>query len=144
MFVDEIKAKLKEAMKAKDAVAKDVLRVALGEIQTGENRKGEALGDDEAQKIVKKLVKSNQETLGMTTDEATKAKLERENEVLGALLPQVWTVDQIVAALSEVTDAIKGAKADGPAMGIAMKTLKSQGAPVESKDVNAAVRQIRA
>ena len=42
-----------------------------------------------------------------------------------------------------VTDAIKGAKADGPAMGIAMKTLKSTGAAVEAPDVNAAVKKIR-
>lgn len=143
MLVDDIKQQLKEAMKAKDLVAKDVLRTALGEIQTAESRAAEALGDADAQKLVKKLVKSNDETLKVTSDAETKAKLTRENQILGALLPKALGVDEIVAALAEAADAIKGAKADGPAMGIAMKTLKAAGAAVESKDVNAAVRKIR-
>lgn len=144
MLVDEMKRQLKDAMKAKDLVAKDVLRTALGEIQTAESRAGEALPDAEAQKIVKKLVKANDETMKVSPDAETKAKLTRENEILGGLLPKALTVDEIVAALADVTDAIRAAKADGPAMGVAMKTLKATGAAVEAPDVNAAVRKIRA
>lgn len=144
MLVEQMKAQLKEAMKAKDLVAKDVLRTALGEVQTAESRATEALSDAEVQKILKKLVKSNTETLGVTKDPATKDKLTRENEILAGLLPKSLSVDEIVAALAAVTDAIKAAKADGPAMGVAMKTLKQSGAAVEAPDVNAAVRKIRA
>lgn len=143
MLVDEIKAQLKEAMKAKDTVAKDVLRTALGEIQTAESRGGDSLSDDAAQKVVKKLVKSNEETLKVTTDETTRQKLERENEVLGGLLPKALTVDEIVAALAPAEAQIKAAKAEGPAMGVAMKTLKQAGASVEAADVKAAIAQIR-
>jgi hypothetical protein len=143
MFVDRIKEAVAAAMKARQTVAKDVLRTALGEIQTAEARDGSALTDDAAQKIVRKLVKSNEETLAVTQDAATVAKLEEENRVLTALLPRSLGVDEIVQALTPVKDAIAAAKADGPAMGVAMKQLKAEGASVESADVRAAVQQIR-
>ncbi|MGF1511885.1 MAG: GatB/YqeY domain-containing protein [Myxococcota bacterium] len=144
MFVDQLKQKASAAMKARDTVAKDVLRVALGEIQTAEARAGQSLSEDDAQKIVRKLVKSNEETLAAVTDATVQAKLRREIEVLSGLLPQALSVDEIVRALQPLTDQIRGAKADGPAMGMAMKHLKGRGAVVESEDVKAAVAQIRA
>lgn len=143
MLKDDLRDAIKTAMREKNALARTILKVALGEIGTVESREGKDLPDADAIKIVRKLVKSNEQTLEATTDEDTRAKLTRENEILEALLPQAMGVDDIVAALAEVTDAIKGAKADGPAMGVAMKTLKASGAVVESRDVNAAVRQIR-
>lgn len=143
MLIEELKAGVKDAMRSKDAVAKDVLRVALGEIQTAEARTGGALSDDEAQKIVRKLVKSNEETLAVTVDPATTDKLKREIEVLQAFLPKSLSVDEIEKALAGVADSIRGAKAEGPAMGIAMKALKSSGASVEASDVKAAVGRLR-
>jgi uncharacterized protein YqeY len=142
MLIDAIKSQITAAMKARDTVAKDVLRVALGEIQTAEARAG-SVSDEEAQRIVKKLVKSNEETMGISKDPATHAKLTRENEVLAALLPQTLSVEQIVAALAPVAEAIRGAKAEGPAMGMAMKHLKQAGAAVEAPDVTAAVKALR-
>ena len=124
MFVDDMKKKITEAMKAKDTVAKDVLRTALGEMQTASNRSGQDLSDEEAHKIVKKLIKSNDETLKVTTDPTNKARLEQENVILSELLPKAWTEEQIAQVLASVEDAIKNAKADGPAMGLAMKELK--------------------
>ena len=69
--------------------------------------------------------------------------LRQEITVLESLLPKTLTEDEIVAALDPVAEAIKGAKADGPATGIAMKHLKSSGAAVDGKTVSGAVRRIR-
>ena len=143
MLKDDLRTAIKAAMIEKDAIARTILKVALGEIGTIEARTGDDLPDDEAIKIVRKLVKSNEETIAATADEDTRKKLARENEVLEVLLPQALDAAAIAAALADVAAAIQGAKADGPAMGIAMKTLKAAGAVVESKDVAAAVRQIR-
>lgn len=141
--MEDIKRQVSEALRARDEVRKDVLRVALGEIQTAEARKGSPLAEDEAQKQVRKLIKSNEETLAVVSDPAVKAKLGRENEVLEALLPKALSADEIAAALAPAAEAIRGAKADGPAIGIAMKHLKTTGAVVDGKDVNEAVRRIR-
>jgi uncharacterized protein YqeY len=143
MLADEIKTRMFAAMKAKNTVEKEILRVALGEIQTAGARSDKALGEDAVGAILKKLVKSNQESFDVSSDEEQKRVLAEEIEILNSLLPQTLSVEQIVEALSSVTDGIKGAKADGPATGNAMKHLKQSGALVDGKNVALAVKQIR-
>ena len=142
-LLQEIKQQVLEAMKAKDTLAKDVLRVVQGDIELAETRSGKALSDDEAQKIVRKLIKSNQETLAVNPDAQTAEKLNKEIAILEALLPRTLSVDEIIAALDSVKDGIQAAGNDGQATGVAMKHLKPQGLAVDGKDVSEAVRQIR-
>jgi uncharacterized protein YqeY len=144
MLIDEIKKRSMQAMKDRDTVAKEVLRVALGEIQVAEARAGRDATDEDSMAAVRKLIKSNEETRAVSTDEAQKATLTREIEVLSALLPKSLGVDEIVAALEPVREALRAAKSDGQATGVAMKHLKSTGAVVNGNDVSAAVRQVRA
>jgi uncharacterized protein YqeY len=143
MLVDDMKRRMLAAMKAKKPVEKEILGVALGEIQTADAR-GTPLGDEGALAIVRKLVKSNEETLGVTTNEADKAKLLEELVVLRSLLPQTLDVAGITAALEGVRDALRAAGNDGQATGLAMKHLKAAGAVVNGKDVGEAVKALRA
>ncbi|MEM9694916.1 MAG: GatB/YqeY domain-containing protein [Myxococcota bacterium] len=142
MLFDDLKARLKQAMKERDAVAREVLRVAVGDLQTQEAR-GDTIDDQAVEKVLRKLVKSNGETIAAAEDDAQKATLRRENEVLEALLPQTLDVEGIIAALADEREAIVAAGNDGQATGVAMKALKRQGAAVQGKDVSIAVRQIR-
>jgi uncharacterized protein YqeY len=144
MLVETIRKRVTEAMKAGDAVAKDVLRVALGEIQTAEARAARALTDDEAVAVVRKLIKSNEETLGMTEAAERKALLVKETEVLRSLLPAAPSMDDLVAALAPVRDAVRAAKSDGQAIGVAMKHLKGAGLSAGGADVAEAVKRVRA
>ena len=143
MFADELQSRIKQAMRDKDTLTRDVLRVALGDIQTAELRGGDAMTDEKAQGFVRKLVKSNQETIDLAKDPAVTDQLTREIEVLESLLPQTMSPDQIEAALAPVHNAIAAADNDGQAMGVAMKSLKSTGAVVEGRDVNAVVHRMR-
>jgi len=147
MLIDEIKKQVTAAMKSGDAVARDILRLALGEIQTAEARKNAPASDEEAAAAIRKLIKSNEETLGLSGEGERATALRREIEVLSALLPKQMSVDDIVAALAGEVDAIKAAKGDGQATGIAMKHLKSMGASglggFSGNDVGAAVKKIR-
>jgi len=142
-LLDEIKARMFQAMKAGNAVEKEILKVAMGEITTDAARPGKKGDDEEAQAILKKLVKSNQETLGLSLDEAQKRTLRTEIEVLLSFLPKALGVPEIVAVLAPVAEAVKAAGNDGQATGVAMKHLKSLGAEVNGKDVSTAVRQMR-
>ena len=54
------------------------------------------------------------------------------------------SVEQIAEALVAVADAIRAAKSDGQAMGVAMKHLKAAGAVAAAADVQQAVKQVRA
>lgn len=143
MLVDEIKRRITAAMKAGNTIEKDILRLAYGEVQTNEAR-GTAVTDEGVAAIVRKLIKSNEETLAATADAEAKRILVEENVVLASLLPKSLSVADIVAALAPVRDAIKAAGNDGQATGAAMKHLKGAGAVVNGKDVTEAVKQIRA
>jgi uncharacterized protein len=142
MLVDEMKRRIQAAMKSGNTLEKEILRVALGEIQTAEAR-GSAVTDESAGAVIRKLIKSNEETLAATADEAGKRTLAEENAVLASLLPKSMGVPEIVEALAAVGDAIKAAGNDGQATGVAMKHLKAAGAVVNGKDVTAAVKQMR-
>lgn len=143
MLVDDIKKRVMQAMKNHATVEKEILRVALGEIQMAEVRSDKSVTDEEAFAVVRKLVKSNHETMAMSEDAEQKRVLAEEIAILESLLPATWDVARIVQELGSVADAIKGAPNDGAATGVAMKHLKGAGAPVGGKDVASAVRQIR-
>lgn len=138
MLLDEIKVRLKAAIKEQRVVEREILRVALGDIQTRDLK-----SDEEIQALLKKLLKSNEETLGLTDREEEKVKLGQENEVLRSLLPQSLSEAQIIEALGPVAEAIAAAQNDGQATGIAMKQLKQLGAEVSGKTVAAAVKTLR-
>src|SRR3954463_13187563 len=100
MLLDEIKAAMFKAMKANDVVAKEILRVAVGEITTDAARAGRKGDDAESAAIVKKLIKSNEETIAAGIDAEKRSVIERENAVLAVFLPKSLGVDEIVSALA--------------------------------------------
>jgi len=143
-LIDVLRKKALEAMKAKDGVATTILRLAQSEVQALEARLGRPLTDDEAFGAVRKLVKSNEETLTAAGGDGEKrAILTREIALLTELLPKGLSVAEIATSLAQVADAIKAAANDGQATGVAMKHLKSQGAQVAGTDVAQAVKAIR-
>lgn len=144
MLRDELKQGMLAAMKAGKPVEKNILRLALGEIQTAESRTSTDLPDAEVERMLRKLIKSIGESLEATTDEGKQAGLREEIAVLNRYLPQTLNVDEIIAALGPVKDALLAAGNDGQATGVAMKHMKSSGATVEGKDVSQAVRTMRA
>jgi uncharacterized protein YqeY len=142
-ILDDLRARMHAAMRGKDEIAKNIYRLAYSEMQLASARSGKDLNDDEAIAILKKLVKSNEETLAVATEAAQKEPLAREIALLTAMLPETLGIPEIVAALAPVADAIKAAGNDGQATGVAMKHLKSAGASADGKTVAAAVKQMR-
>ena len=144
MLVEEIKKRAATAVKQGDTVIRDILRLALGEIQTAEARSNAILSEEEAVAVLRKLVKSNEETLAaLAGDDARIPALKTEITVLTSLVPARMSVAQIVEALGDQAAAIKAAGSDGQATGIAMKHLKAAGANVSGGEVTAAVKQLR-
>ena len=143
MLIDQIKARMFQAIKAKSDIEKEILRVAVGEISTDAARAGRKGDDEEAMGILRKLLKSNEETLASTADPEKAAVLRKENEILAEFLPKSWGEEEISAALAPIVDQIKAAASDGQATGVAMKQLKSLGAIVNGKDVGAAIKALR-
>ena len=142
-LMPQLKKRIFQAMKDKNELEKELLRVVLGDLQLAETRKKEPLDDREEQQIIRKIAKSIQETIALTQDPAGVEKLKGELLILEGLLPRTLSVDEIVAALEPVADNIRAAGNAGQATGIAMKHLKPQGLEVEGKDVAQAVNQLR-
>jgi len=139
MLIDDMKKQMFAAMKAGDTVKKELLRTVIGEVTST----GEEATDEKVQAVLKKMVKSARETLGMSTDAAQKATLETELDLMEGFLPKALSVQDIQQALSSVAEQIRAAGNDGQATGIAMKHLKGTGATVDGKDVSAAVKALR-
>lgn len=141
-LLEDLKKRLFAAMKAGDVVEKEILRVAIGEIETAASRV-ETFDDEAARGVVRKLVKSNEETLGLEADAEKKAVLVREIDVLRGFLPKDLGADELVPLLEPVRDAIRAAGNDGQATGVAMKHLKATGVVAQGKAVGEAVKRLR-
>lgn len=139
MLIDQLKQKMFQAMKAGNTIEKEILRTAIGEV----TRAGEEASDERVTQVLRKLVKSNQETLGAVEDAERREELEREIAVLETYLPRTLDSAQIQALLAPVAEPIRAAAGAGPAMGIAMKFLKAQSVATEARDVQAAVAALR-
>jgi uncharacterized protein YqeY len=142
-LIQTIKDRITQAMREKNTVEKDLLRTALGEVQTEESRKG-SLSEADVEKVLRKVLKSLGETLAVTEERGAAATARQEIAILESILPQTLSVDQIREALAPVADAIREADRNGVATGIAMKHLKTEGAAVNGKDVAEAVKALRA
>ncbi len=143
-LIEVLRSKAILAMKAKDGVATTILRLAQSEVQAMELRSGRPLTDEEGYSVVRKLVKSNEETLAACPDDAeTAATIRRENAILSDLLPKALSVAEIQGLLAAVADAIRAAGNDGQATGVAMKHLKSLGTAASGADVAVAVKALR-
>ena len=144
MLIDHLRGQITTAMKTGDTLSRDILRLALGEMQMGEARKNAPLTEEEAMTVLRKLIKANEETIGLAGGEGERVEtLRREISILSTLLPQQMSVDEIVFALTPHAADIRAAKADGQAMGVAMKFLKAAGASVAGPDVGVAVKKLR-
>lgn len=138
-----LKEKIKAAMKSGDTVARDVLRVALSEIERALS--GHDLPEDKQQAIIRKLIKSNTETISQAKEAGRDPGiLDVENNILQELLPEAWTEEQIAQFLITKSIDVTQAKNDGQAMGMVMKALKQEpDAVVEASTVKKVVDGLR-
>jgi len=143
-LLETLRSRALAAMKARDTVTTTILRLAQSEVQAAELRAGRPLTDDEGFAVVRKLLKSNEETLAAGAGDAQRAAtLAREITILTELLPRALTATQLEALLGPVATAIRAAASDGQATGVAMKHLKSTGVSASGADVALAVKALR-
>jgi len=146
---DTVRAKFEQAKRGGNREEKNLLSVILGDISTAEARGGKELSDAEVEKMLRKLVESNTETLTQLkshnrADDPQVAVLDREIAFLKSLLPQTLDAAAITKALEPVHAEIRQAKNDGQATGVAMKHLKGLSLNAQGQDVAAVVKQLRA
>lgn len=145
---DKVREQFEDAKRAGKREEKNLLSVILGDISTAEARTGKEVPDTDVEKLLRKMVESNTETVTQLKshnrgDDPQVAVLEREIALLKSLLPQTLDAAAIVQALEPVRADILAAKNDGQATGVAMKQLKALGLKALGQDVSAAVQAMR-
>ena len=142
-LVDTLKDRKIQAMRDKQEIEKNILSVVLGEVQ---KLSPDKVNDETVVNIIRKMVKSNEETLAFGGSRVD--ILKKENEILASFLPQTWSVEEIEAFFLNGNgpefETIQGAGNEGKAIGLAMKTLKAAKAPVLPEDVRAFVQKVMA
>ena len=128
---ERINADYMTAFRAKDSVAKNLLSVIKGEIQTIEKNTGiENMSDEDVTKILNKTVKSLKETLQASASEDTKSEL----VIIESYLPKQLSKDEIFAKVTDLK--IAGITNIGQIM------KEFAALPVDRKLVSEAIKEI--
>ena len=99
---EKINADFMTAFKSKNMVAKSILSVVKGEIQTVEkNINTDNLSDAEVTKILTKTVKSLKETITLSNDEKSKVEL----SVIEVYLPTQMSKEEVTAKVTELVNS---------------------------------------
>lgn len=113
----QIKKDLPSAMKVKDDVKKDTLRVVIGEL--GRSAKKE-LSDDEVIKVLRKLIKSEKEVLEKKGDDSDSEYI----RIIESYLPKMATNEEVKTWVEQNID-FSQFKNKMQAMGLIMKHFGS-------------------
>jgi hypothetical protein len=124
---DRIAGDLKDAMRNKDEVRRDVLRMVKTEMTNREIELGRELGQDEEMAVLNKAVKSRQETVDQYEQGGQGDAAQRERQEMAVLkeyLPRTLTEEETRSAVEGLADELGlSGKKD---MGALMKELNKR------------------
>ncbi len=99
---EKINSDFMTAFKSKNVLAKSILSVVKGEIQTVEKNVGvDNLSDAEVIKILTKTVKSLKETISMSNDEKSKLDL----AIVEVYLPKQMSKEEVTTKVTELVNS---------------------------------------
>ncbi len=146
MIIDNLKTRIKTEMVNKNSEVVALLRLVVGTAQQDNDE-----SDVNLEKILRKMIKSNQQTIDALTDLDSANKgtpvisdkclsFVNENNLLNSFLPKTMAPEEIVEFIQ--SNDLDVSTNDGKAMGLVMKTLKSVGKSVQSADVKQAIEMV--
>jgi uncharacterized protein YqeY len=138
--IEKLKAESMNLRKTRNPVAPAIL-FALSEIEkVGKNNGNRATTEDEAIKVVQKLISTIDENLKLPLDDGTKVALNFERNILAGVLPQMASEEDIRSLLRDTIG-------DQPPKnkGVAMKVIRDEyGAKVDMKRAGEIVTEVYA
>ena len=117
--IDDVRAAMVEAMKAKDKARKDSLSMLLSALKNAEINKREPLTEEEENAVVKKEIKQTQETYEMAP--ADREDIRSEAAAMMAVYKEFAPVDMSVEQIREVIASVLSE------LGIGNPTAKDKG-----------------
>jgi uncharacterized protein YqeY len=144
---DRLQHDLTDAMRARDDVARETLRMALAAIQRAEvaGKEQVELDDDAVVAVLQTEVRKRTEAADAYATGGRDDRAERERAeaaLLAAYLPAALSDDELTAIVAEeVARAAEGGLAGGKAMGAVVKAVRARaGAGTEGSRIAAAVK----
>lgn len=141
MIKERLVEEMKKAMKEKDFIRLDTIRLVLAEIKNEEIEKREPLNEDELIRVLKRGVKKLEDSIGYfekgnRPELIQKAKLEMS--ILQEFIPPQLTVEEIESLVDEVIVALS----DKKSFGLIMKEVMSRAANrADGSQVSVIVKQ---
>ena len=143
--IDVVRAAMVEAMKAKDKTRKDSLSMLLSALKNAEIDKREPLTEDEENAVVKKEIKSTQETydLAPADREDIRSEAAARIAVYKEFAPEDMSVEQIKEVIGQVLAKLgietPSPKDKGAVMKVLMPLVKGK---ADGKVVNETLAQM--
>ena len=136
--IEKLKVESLALRKTKNPVAASIT-FALSEIEKfGKNNGNRATTEDEAIKVIQKLIATIDENLKVTTDDGRKIAFNFEKNILSGVLPQMASDDEVRELLREILGDEKPKN-----KGVAMKVIRDQyGAKVDMKRAGEIVTEL--
>lgn len=136
--IEKLKAESIALRKTRNPVAPSIL-FALSEIEkVGKNNGNRETTEDEAIKVIQKLIVTIDENLKVTTDDGRKIAFNFEKQILSGVLPQMASDEEVRQLLKDVLgDETPKNK------GVAMKVIRDEyGAKVDMKRAGEIVTEL--
>lgn len=135
--IEKLKEESMALRKTRNSIAPAIV-FALSEIEKiGKNNGNRATTEDEAIKVIQKLIAVIDENLKVTTDDGRKVAFNFEKQILSGVLPQMASEDEVRVFLQSAYAEIKPNKGD------VMKTLRFKfGAKIDMKRAGAIVTEL--
>lgn len=132
--IEKLKAESIALRKTRNPVVPFIL-FALSEIEkVGKNNGNRATTDDEAIKVIQKLIATIDENLKVTTDDASKIAFNFEKQILMGVLPEMASDEEIMDTIRPIMTG--KTKETMPKKGEIMKVVRDKfGAKVDMKRV---------
>ena len=130
-LLEQLNEDLKQAMKAKDEVTKDTVRLIKAAVQNAEIEKQAELDDTSANELLARMARQYRESITMYRDNAREDLATKEEAELGIVLgylPEQLGADEILAVVKAVAEEVgaAGPGDKGKLMGKLMPQLRGK------------------
>jgi len=141
---EQLQGDLKDAMRNRDDVKRDTLRLVLSSLHNAEIDSGRDLDDEGVVGVLQKEAKQRRESIDEFRKggrEEKAAQEEAELQVISTYLPEALSREEILAAAREVVaeTGAGGMKDIGKVMPVLMERLAGR---ADGREANAAVREL--
>ncbi len=145
-LLDQIKADMKEAMKAKDVAKRDALRLLLSAFKQIEVDERKELTDEDVSKIIQKQVKQRQDSAAQYKEAGRDDLLEKEESEIATFMvymPKQLDDTELETAVKEIIAQVgaESMKDMGKVMGTASQQLSGK---ADGKRINEVVKKLLA